>query len=396
MSATLHDQDMGEILVAARAMCEREGPEQALSMLRAALPLPEAGPAPYLALLGRLVALAGRHAEAVEYFLKAAKKFRQTPGWVHRDLGDAYLALRRFDLAGQRFSLVLSGGDKLYNLNQMLACEAYRQRSGDGETIRPRIIERLAVTDFTQNVCYLPIPKAACSVIKATVLLNGDLADAYRQSGKTIHDFAATAHRPAVQGTARPFCFTMIRDPLSRLLSTYLNKFVRDVDHGRDMALTGEINRTIRRAQRKLNLARDPARSISFEQFVQYLAQADDLDMDPHWQPQISLTGRDMSLFDHVGVFERLDDTLALLQTRFGYLPQRDLSAHIRFPTGHVTRYDPSQTAARPFQLYPADLRKMKQGFPPAAGFYPDRLADIVRKRYADDVALHKWAIGGA
>ncbi len=396
MSASMQGPDIGEILAAARAMCEREGPEPALSMLHAAVPAPENGPAAYLALLGRLMALTGRHAEAVAHFLNACAKFRQTPGWVCRDLGETYMALRRFDLAGQQFSLVLAGGEKLYTAQQMIACEAYRLRTGDGETIRPRIIERLAVADFNQNVCYLPIPKAACSVLKATVVLNGDLAKAYRESGKTIHDFVGSAHRPALLGRPRPFCFTVVRDPLSRLLSAYLNKFVRDVDRGRDPKLTAEINRTVRRAQRKLGIARDPVRSISFEEFVHYLAGADDLDMDPHWQPQICLTGTDRSQFDHVGVFDRLDDTLALLHSRFGYLPQRDLSAHIRFPAGHVTRYDPTQTVARPFQLLPPVLRQMKKGLPPAAGFYTEALANMVRTRYAADVALHRWASDGA
>jgi hypothetical protein len=221
------------------------------------------------------------------------------------------------------------------------------------------------------------------------VIANSDLAAAYRASGQTIHEFVNTSTRPIPAGRGAMFRFTVLREPLKRLLSAYLNKFVVDADRGNNPVLSIEITRTIRRAQRLAGIGIDLERSISFEEFVRYVGSAHDLDLELHWLPQMLFTGPDLSVFDHVGAFERLDETFALLAERFGYVNETGVDRHIRFPETHVTKYDPRLVVTDPFRMLPRTLKAFAKGFPQPEEFYTPELADIVRARYAADVDMH-------
>jgi hypothetical protein len=153
-----------------------------------------------------------------------------------------------------------------------------------------------------------------------------------------------------------------------------------------------QVARAVREAQATLGLPEDPTRSITFEEFVRYVAVSPDERLDMHWMPQYLVTGTDLDIYDHVGTVEHLSETLDLLVNRFGFRPAESDPSPRRLELRR-TRYNPEADVSDAFRLLPRDLAAMADGFPPALQFYTPELEALVRKRYAEDVALHEAAL---
>ena len=182
------------------------------------------------------------------------------------------------------------------------------------------------------------------------------------------------------------FRWTVLRDPYRRLLSAYLNKIVGG---GRGTAAKPLKVKTLRGAQALHGRPFNLKQSISFEEFVRYLATLDDSDMNVHWMPQARIIGGDLSRFAHVGRLENLKTTLDLLERRFGYHPELDPVPHLGGAEQHSTKYSEQIVIPGPWRRPPHVLRNSEQGVPPVAQFYPPELRMIVQERYADDFTLY-------
>jgi len=184
------------------------------------------------------------------------------------------------------------------------------------------------------------------------------------------------------------FRFVVLRDPIRRVLSAYLNYFVRrKLNNDPDVAWS--VSRTVRETQAALGISDDPERSISFAEFVRFLSRADDLDCDVHWMPQVCLAGRDLGIYNHVGCVERLDETLSLLATRFGMTPGTSAAPHFAQGDALETKYRESSALKNPYDALPRELDEYEDGVPMPEAFYTEELKNLVLERYAEDVALY-------
>ena len=253
-----------------------------------------------------------------------------------------------------------------------------------------KVTSNCTVYDPGHKAMLIFIPKAACTILKATVVMNSPMRERYAESGLTIHRFV-TVMRPRKQfhelfQDPDVFRWTVLRDPYRRLLSAYLNKIVGGGRGDEAKAVKVEAIRGAQALQgRPFNLKQ----GISFEEFVRYLATITNDEMNIHWTPQSHIIGGDLSRFAHVGRLENLKATLKLLEQRFGYRPELDAVPHLGGAEQHSTKYSEQVVIPEPWRRPPHLLRKSELGVPPVAQFYPPELRKIVQERYADDFALY-------
>jgi hypothetical protein len=235
------------------------------------------------------------------------------------------------------------------------------------------------LVNHERKLIYCPIAKVACSSIKRWFLA---LAGEHVPEDASIHK-AARRHRMREQSALlalralrdpRYFKFTLVRNPWSRLVSAYLNKFLR-------------VNSCSTRFAEEMSRGSLPPRDdhglvqITFAQFVQHLAASNPARYDVHWRPQyLYLTGH---RFDFVGRFEHLSDDFADLQ--------RKLGTSAPLPRCKTTRYaaEPQQTEIVA-DLTPSPL--IARGpLPDYRWFYTPALREIVERIYAPDIQLWNY-----
>ncbi len=310
--------------------------------------------------------------------------------------------------AGDRLWTSLPNDRRLtaLTLKELLTLEALNLHKPDDSALQ-RVLDvaiagHPAVVDTGHGVVYISIPKVACTALKATVIMNSPRRIAYEESGiggdGDIHKFCgAEAKRnkeldeSVVLPSARTFRFAVIREPMKRLVSAYLGKFVKA--HGVSLSPGVNYNRNIaiRYGQAHAGIDADLNRSITFEEFVNFLKLAPNAHLDSHWMPQSRIIGKDLSVYDHVGKMEFLDKTWDVLAQRFSYRPETDMSRHLRGDTKHALTYNRQSTIETPQRLTPAVLRAAARsgGFPPPEAFLTPSIRDILAERYADDIRIY-------
>lgn len=162
------------------------------------------------------------------------------------------------------------------------------------------------------NVAYMAVPKAACSSVKATLgALDPDnpISDATAFSMDTIHKQYQTRrfriHR--WQGYAHCFRFTVVRDPLKRLLGVYTNRVVEL----REL----HTSRNFRRGH--VELPADPDPDFFFQNLPAYIKAASTI--KHHALPTSCFTGEDFSQFSKVYRTSDLPDLAADLSEIAGH-----------------------------------------------------------------------------
>ena len=160
----------------------------------------------------------------------------------------------------------------------------------------------------SHNFIYAPIPKAACSTLKAI------LYRIYRTESPSLplflpRDYPRRVFHVFMDGNftlsrLKPerakrllrdpevFKFTFVRDPLARLASDYLNKFIQ---HRFDSEQWEHTSPTL---QRIFGANANPLScSISFVQFVEHVCATSDQQLDKHWRPMHSFLNLDLDFF---------------------------------------------------------------------------------------------------
>ena len=350
-------------------------------------------PAAYEAALGRLSLMLHDWADAALHLERARDTWRgELPAGVRRSLGTALFAIGRFAEAGRELSLAVDQGAVLGETAPRVAVNAYRAASGSGEKLDTRFGRSQVIMDRERRLVYCSIPKNGCTLLKANIFMNAPYREDYLASGQSVHDYAkkiVAEDLPTGALTSdQYFRFAVLRDPLRRLLSAYLNRLVRGRKSPEPFDVV-QIARTTREAQASLGVPHDPARSISFEEFVRYLSTAADVQCDVHWMPQVNLVGTDLSVFSHVGKVERMDETLDMLASRFGYTVERDIGPHLRHSSEHITRYSETAALAQPYRALPDELDAHEDNIPMPGLFYTAELRELAERRYAADLALY-------
>ncbi len=143
------------------------------------------------------------------------------------------------------------------------------------------------------RLAYMAVPKAACASVKATLAAidpahRCDDPDAFNQ--KQVHRLYPTLrfrmHR--WQHVQDHFRFTVVRDPLKRLLAVYTNRVVA----------LGELHhcRNIRRG--RINLPADPDPDFFFQNLSAYTAISSSI--KHHALPAVVFTGADLTRYSRV------------------------------------------------------------------------------------------------
>jgi hypothetical protein len=269
-----------------------------------------------------------------------------------------------------------------------------------------------------RRLVYCPIQKVACSSIKLWwAELDETLPEHFLpvdESGQKFIDHRRLNERYRLQHHVqelgrRPltdddwFRFVFVRNPWSRLVSAFINKFVYP------QPLTPPVFKAVHRRWRRRTLLRvrdavlspwsraraevEPLRDsiwpalrgrkawhdeITFRHFVDYVAASglDDAEVDPHWRPQYRFVGN--LRFQFVGRFERLADDVRSLAARLG--------VQAILPAVNRTCYMPAPSPAAAVADCP--LRQLRQ-FPLMPGyrhFYTRQLRDHVARLYRRDV----------
>ena len=382
-----------DVMEEAQAKAEAGDPTAALALLSANRANWPVVPPAYDGALGRMSLRTGRYEDAIGHLETAKGRFKTIPPWVHRLLGQALLGAGREQEAGAELSAAIDAGLPVSALTELMVVEDYRAKTGGRTPIDYRYVPGLSYADLWRGVQYTSIPKNACTILKATFIMNSPLREKYLESGLTIHEFFAVAIQDVSAEAAiarNPARVVVLRDPESRLLSCYLNKIVRAAEF--DAGMVETVTRLVRKAQAVLGIPYDHDRSITFAEFVQYLGTVSDAECNVHWVPQHRLCGTDMSIYAHVGRFEKLDDTMYYLNTMFGMEPETSIRQHIRFPETHATKYDEACTLRRPWKVLPTELRGYDNGYPPMEYFFTDEIREAVRNRYAADFAIYEAA----
>lgn len=177
-----------------------------------------------------------------------------------------------------------------------------------------------------QKVIYCPIGKNACSFFKqamvrlsgyphhATVLRSVHFLTDHVKTGMQLSDYALEDAQGFLDDPDM-FRFAILRDPARRLLSAYIEKFVKNrTEHANVTFHTGPVVRAIQLADG----IEDPdyARGITFQAFVDHVIEMPQERLDPHWRPQhLYLGDHD---WPHLYTFETLARAVADLEKRSG------------------------------------------------------------------------------
>lgn len=170
----------------------------------------------------------------------------------------------------------------------------------------------MAVVNHEYRIVYFDVPKVASSTVKLALyeLANG----APLQAGnpvERVHRLHPADPRNVRRDLARYrdyWCFTVVRDPVARLLSAYGNRIVhhRDTYKGRLAHLRAAL----------LGLPMDPDPDTFFTRLGRYRLQSGSI--RSHVRPMARFLGGDLSRFDRVYRIEEMDLLAADLAARTG------------------------------------------------------------------------------
>jgi hypothetical protein len=251
----------------------------------------------------------------------------------------------------------------------------------DAEPIGRWSMEGRFIINHEFRYIYCPIPKNASSSLKALCLLLEKEHDYEKVlQPNWLHSYAnqhltlsrySRAEAQAFLNDPRYFKFCIVRNPWSRLVSAYLDKFLQTPTLP---WIAKEIDNIYRYNGREPNCQK----SISFRQFVEYLAAAHGQAPNIHWRPQYHFLGAVQ--FHFMARFETLAEDFQVIK-QVAKLP---VDLPWRNQTAHKQAFAQAQDWA---DLYPAELRGCAT-LPPYQKFYTPDLVEIVRQRYQTDIEL--------
>jgi len=178
------------------------------------------------------------------------------------------------------------------------------------------------------RVLFTPIPKNACTSLKRLFVRLSGHPDTDGILGQDIHSCLASQETGLVLGDYSAqeatdiladdsyYRFTVLRNPMERVVSAYVNKFIivpppRDMD-GRPIVIAGTVDWVY--AQR--GEEPDYDRAISFEEFVESIVQNSDDMLDTHFKSQQSCLADQH--FDDFFVVEEIERIKPVLGSKFG------------------------------------------------------------------------------
>lgn len=242
------------------------------------------------------------------------------------------------------------------------------------------------IVDRKYRFIYCAIPKnASSSLMKAIVsvsnskrkkqLLNSsrDTIRNYVELNYSLSTYTYTEARKIIYSDY--FKFAIVRNPWARLVSSYLNLFVRFHEHGQPTDLVRDSVKYIYGEDVK---DRDSVK-ITFEELIKYLCATEDRYIDQHCIPQYLFLG-DIK-YDFIARMENLSQDLQYIQNK--------LNLSLELPKLNKTKYSSEPNNEQILsKLSASEFRNWKTVLPDYKQFYTPELIDLVGKRYAKDIEM--------
>lgn len=157
------------------------------------------------------------------------------------------------------------------------------------------------------RLAYAPVPKSGCSSVKA-MLMEIDPAQAGQEAGQKNYHAAYPTRR--FRAKRKPlladfFRFTVVRDPIRRLMSVYTNRVVE----------LRELHNSRKLRNRKV-LPLDPDPDTFFQNLAAYMHHS--WAIKHHALPAHFFTGPDLGFYDEVYRTDQMDKVAAALSDRTG------------------------------------------------------------------------------
>ena len=277
------------------------------------------------------------------------------------------------------------------------------------------------------RLVYCPIQKVACSSLKLWwAELMEEETNSFlfvNESGETIIDHGRLndsfkLHHQSRQLGRRPltedgwFRFAFVRNPWSRLVSVFVNKFPKIHDlalpviqavHRRwkrhPLQTAGQVVRqspSRLAVQRGLRMTLWPLLlgkkawydELTFRHFIDFLATQglDDEETDLHWRPQYRFLGN--VSFQFIGRFERLEEDLRDISSLLG--------VKATLPVANATKYAKSEEMpAGCFADAPLSELRELAAMPDYRKFYTPELARKVASLYRRDIEQFGYEFDG-
>ena len=220
--------------------------------------------------------------------------------------------------------------------------------------------------------------------IEETVLnLPRGYIHAYAKHNLTIAAHHNQAEAMQILNDNSYFKFVIVRNPLTRLISAYLDKFVVKPHIRKSFFLPKHLKEVVKDVYTRKGLIPDYKKSISFRQFVEHIESTEDKYLDGHWKPQYLSLG-DIK-FDFIGRFETLTED-------FEHIKEKLNITNISLP--HTNKSKDSDRASLSRGLgkngnysdcYPAELISFEK-LPDYSGFYDPGLISRIKERYIKDI----------
>jgi hypothetical protein len=245
------------------------------------------------------------------------------------------------------------------------------------------------------NLLYTPVAKNANTTLKRLFIrLSGHSQSPEILKRGKVHIFLASERTGLSLGdysreeatsifhNKDNFRFIMLRNPLPRCVSGYLDKFVL---HPPEKGEAGEppivIGDAIEWVYGQRNESVDYEKSISFEEFVEYLSQNDDDKLDTHFKSQEAYFYRQN--FDFIGAIEKMDKLINVLESK--------LRRNIRSELEHKNRIinkKPFWRRRNMQKLLPEEIRSRGK-LPHSSELLTARIEAKLRNRYEKD--FERW-----
>lgn len=249
-------------------------------------------------------------------------------------------------------------------------------------------IKRLLVS-HQHKFIYCAIPKnASSSLMKSIVALENNpktekilnsSRDTIRKYVEINYALSTYTHEEVEKILGNNyFKFVVVRNPWARLVSTYLNLFVRLHEHGN---LNDLVINSVKHLRGENPVNKDSL-DISFEEFVRYICEEKDEHLDQHCIPQYLFLGG--IKYDFVARMENLAKDLDYIQNK--------LEISLELPKLNVTEYIASTSNINDASLLQPERLRQLDKLPNYQAFYNPNLIDMVSRRYKKDIDMFNYS----
>ncbi|NES78912.1 MULTISPECIES: tetratricopeptide repeat protein [unclassified Okeania] len=237
------------------------------------------------------------------------------------------------------------------------------------------------------KIIYCPIPKNACTMFNTIMVEHSDYAQQYKESSQDIHEYIGRLEvemrltDPSYMQNPDYFKFVILRNPFKRLVSAYLNLIVK---RAKPISFAYKL---VMDVYRDLGMEPDIYKSITFSQFINYLANTDNDRLNAHWRPQYTFLCLGRFQFDYIGQFENLNRVKKDLNQKSQLKIPENIFEYKR------TNYSNYKFENKLHKKHPDELIKLIKkvgGFPKYEVFYTPELEVMVREKYAEDIKIYE------